>query len=113
MSITEVIVALVLLGVGVLALAGTSVFVTRSAGESARASFAAARLLAIADSLRSVNCARVVSGTAGINPLRVAQRWRAYPAPEAGAIDVQVEAEWRAAHGGTRHEQIEAVIPCP
>lgn len=111
MSVVEVIVALVLLGVGLLGVAGTTVVMTRGAAESARAAHAAQRLLTIGDSLSALPCALIAAGFAPRDMHGVAQRWTPTGvATEAVIVDVEVA--WMRTGLERRTEHVELVIPC-
>lgn len=112
LTVVEIVVAIALLGIGVLALATTSVYVTRSAGESARQAYAALRLATIADSLRATSCARVSSGSGGLNALRVQESWVRRGGTVSGVVGVGISVSWRSPQGSRRRESVEASIPC-
>jgi prepilin-type N-terminal cleavage/methylation domain-containing protein len=70
-SLVEVLVAVVVTGVGLVALAGTTgVLIARGASASAAVA-AAARLASVVDSLRVVPCASLASGRSSSNGIDV------------------------------------------
>ena len=77
-TLVELLVACVVLGVGVLGLASTSVAVARLTGDSARAGAAVERGQAHVEVLRSAQCT-AASGTLFVGG--IAEWWSAAPAP--------------------------------
>ena len=62
-TLVELLVACLILGTGVLALAGTSVAVARLTGDAARAGTAAERAQARMETMRSAQCAATLGST--------------------------------------------------
>ena len=83
-TLVELLVACVVLGVGVLGLASTSVAVARLTGDSARAGAAVERGQAHVEVLRSAQCT-MASGT--LSAGGIAEWWSAAPAPGGAMLE--------------------------
>jgi prepilin-type N-terminal cleavage/methylation domain-containing protein len=108
-TLLELLVACVVLGVGVLGLASTSVAVARLTGDSARAGTAAERAQARVEALRSSRCA-AAGGTlmaGGID-----EWWSAIPAAGAAMLEDTVRYT-EGVHHAWHTESLETEAWCP
>jgi Tfp pilus assembly protein PilV len=96
-SIVEVLVALVLLAVGLLGIAGNGAIAMRAAVAAARERRAAQRAADRVALLRAQGCAAARSGAAVDPAAALTERWTVSPAANAVALDVEVR--WRAPAG--------------
>jgi Tfp pilus assembly protein PilV len=110
----EILVALLVLGVGLIALTGSSAVVTRMLGESRRAGFATQAAERRLDQLRLIarssaaGCLALSSGSASW-PQGMTERWEVVPGP--GAALVRVVTAWPA--GRSSHvDTVATAIAC-
>src|SRR5687767_13282556 len=97
-SIVEVLVALVLLAVGLLGVAGNGAIAMRASGGAARERRAAQRAGDRLAALREQGCASARSGTLADPEAALVERWTV-GAVSAGAALVDAEVRWRAPAG--------------
>ena len=114
-TLLEVLVALTLLGVGVLGLSASATLVSRMIGEGSRLTVAAAVATARLERLRAVPCATATAGSATTHGID--ERWSLAPIGAAGsALEVQLSVTYkvRATHGtgGTRTQTFRGAVPC-
>lgn len=83
-SLVEVLVAMVILTVGVLALAASSAAITRMTSEGGRSGGSAAVASARFENLRATPCASLASGTATTGPY--SESWTVAVSPIAGIL---------------------------
>lgn len=107
-TLVELLVALVLVTIGLLALAGSTAAATSAATRGARQSDAAVVARARMESLAGRRCATIAGG-AHASP-RHRERWLVVAA-RAGAKRLRVEVEIDAP-GGARRATLEGTIPC-
>ena len=109
----EVLVALVILGVGVVGLSGNAALVSRLVGDGARLNLIAAIATARFEQLRALPCASVTPGntiTGGIE-----ERWTVAPLGGAGhgsALQVEVTVTYRLRAGPARTQRFRGGLPC-
>jgi prepilin-type N-terminal cleavage/methylation domain-containing protein len=107
-TLVEMLVAIAVLSVGVLALAATAGLVAAHAGDGARLTDAAHAARSVTDSLATRPCSTIVSG-ASRNDGRTIQ-WTA----RRDSLGVQVDVSVRAAlRRSTQQLGYRALIPCP
>lgn len=80
-TLVELMVAIIILAIGILGLAGTSAVITRQIGSASRQTIAASIAQSRFDSLSSINCAGLAPAggtTSGVftSPRGVTERWR-------------------------------------
>ena len=97
-SIVEVLVALVLLAIGLLGVAGNGAIAMRASGGAARERRAAQRAADRLAALREQGCAGARSGSLVDPRAAAAERWTV-GAVAGGAVLVDVEERWRAPAG--------------
>ncbi len=97
-SIVEVLVALVLLAIGLLGVAGNAAIAVRSSGGAARERRAVQRAGDRLAALREQGCAVARSGTLADPAAGLTERWTVAGA-SGGAALVDVEVRWRAPAG--------------
>src|SRR5688572_19739347 len=97
-SVVEVLVALVLLAVGLLGVAGNGAIAVRASGGAARERRAAQRAGDRLAALREQGCASARSGTLADPAAALVERW-AVGAVTGGAALVDAEVRWRAPAG--------------
>jgi Tfp pilus assembly protein PilV len=98
LSIVEVLVALVLLAIGLLGVAGNGAIAMRSSGGAARERRAAQRAGDRLATLREEGCALARSGTLLDPAAALVERWTV-GSVSGGAVLVDVEVRWRAPAG--------------
>ena len=114
-TLVEVLLSLVLLGVGVGALLGTSILSTRmvirarQATRAVQAGTARMEVLRAAASLPPANCAALADG-ADTGAGGIARRWRIGPP---GALREAIVTSLTAVPGGFREDSLTTVISCP
>lgn len=116
-TLLEVVVALVVLGTGILGLAASAALVSRLIGDGSRLTLAATVATARFEDLRSLPCGSVAAGshvTRGIE-----ERWSAAPLGPSGqpsALEVQLSVTYRlrAFQGAdpARMQRFTGAIPC-
>jgi prepilin-type N-terminal cleavage/methylation domain-containing protein len=116
-TIVEVLVAIMVLGVGVVAMAGSSALVTRMIGRGQRATRAGQVAAQRLDSLRLVafsttpHCTNVISGGPVTSPLGVTQSWVvSTPATKLRRVDLTLV--YKNARGTTKTETVSTIIGC-
>jgi prepilin-type N-terminal cleavage/methylation domain-containing protein len=107
MTLVEMIVALTIIGVGLLALAGSAALVTRLMGGGARQTLAANLVQARLEALRATNCANVTSGTETIRGVVV--RWTSQAITRGKSVTVT--ATYPMARGN-RTQTYRTILPC-
>ena len=98
MSIVEVLVALVLLAIGLLGVAGNGAIAVRASASAARERRALQRASDRVAALRVQGCAAARSGTLADRGAALAERWTVGPIT-GGAALVDAEVRWRAPAG--------------
>src|SRR5688500_19301925 len=88
-TLLEVIVALVVLGVGILGLSANASLVSRLVGDGSRLTLAATVATARLEQLRALPCARVSSGAATTRGIE--ERWIIAPMGTTGAPALEVQ----------------------
>ncbi len=106
-TLPEVLVAILVLAVGILGLASSGTFIAVQAGEARAITEGAILAGRVVDSLRSIPCATVASGT--LATPRATVRWTASPATRTVAVHATLEIPGRR---GTRQWPLEALLPC-
>ena len=118
-TLVELMVAIIILAVGILGLAGTSAIITRQMGSASRSTVAAAVAQSRFDSLSSINCAGLAaaggtsSGTATHldprtnRPRGVVERWRV-----TDGNDVKILTDSITIAGQLRVLVYESYMPC-
>jgi prepilin-type N-terminal cleavage/methylation domain-containing protein len=116
-TLLEVLVALVILGVGVLGLSGHATLVSRLVGDGARATRAATVATARLEQLTARSCADISSGS--LVSYGIEERWSVAPMSASGpltALEVQLSVTYRlrgrAAGRTTRTQQFRGAVPC-
>jgi prepilin-type N-terminal cleavage/methylation domain-containing protein len=94
-TLLEILIALVLLGVGILGISASAALVSRMVGDGSRLSLAATIATARLEQLRALPCAAATSGTATTRS--VEERWSVAPmgAGPLRALEVQVSVTYR------------------
>jgi prepilin-type N-terminal cleavage/methylation domain-containing protein len=115
-TIVEVLMAVVVLGVGVVAMAGSSALVTRMIGRGQRATRAGQVAAQRLDSLRLIafkttpHCTQVVNG-GPVSTLGVTQSW-AVTTPNAKSRQVVLTLTYNNAAGKTHTDIVTTIIGC-
>jgi prepilin-type N-terminal cleavage/methylation domain-containing protein len=115
-TIVEVLMAVVVLGVGVVAMAGSSALVTRMIGRGQRATRAGQVAAQRLDSLRLIafkttpHCTQVVNG-GPVSTLGVTQSW-AVTTPNAKSRQVTLTLTYKNAAGKTHTDVVTSIIGC-
>ena len=114
-TLLEVLVALTLLGAGVLGLSASATLVSRMIGDGARLTLAATIATARLERLRALPCANATSGSATTRGIE--ERWSvtATGSP-ARALEVELSVTYRvrASHapGAMRTQRFRGAVPC-
>jgi prepilin-type N-terminal cleavage/methylation domain-containing protein len=116
-TLLEVLVALVILGTGILGLAANAAMVSRLIGDGSRLTVAATVATARLEQLRALPCASVAPGTAVTRGIE--ERWSATPMGPAGeprALQVQLSVTYRLrafqSADPARTQRFTGVVPC-
>lgn len=116
-TLLEVVVALVILGVGVLGLSGHAALVSRLVGDGARLTLASTVATARLEQLRARPCPDVSSGSFVMHGIE--ERWSVAPMSASGpasALEVQLSVTYRLRGRGsgntTRTQQFRGAVPC-
>jgi prepilin-type N-terminal cleavage/methylation domain-containing protein len=116
-TLLEVLVALVILGVGVLGLSGHAALVSRLVGDGARLTLAATIATTRLEQLRALPCASASSGAA--ITYGIEEQWSVAPMSASGpatAFQVQLSVTYRLRAGGgghtTRTQRFRGTVPC-
>ena len=107
MTLVEMIVALTIIGVGLLALAGSAALVTRLMGGGARQTLAASLVQARLEALRATNCANVTSGTETIRGVVVT--WTSQAITRGKSVTVTARYPMTR---GNRTQTYRTILPC-
>jgi prepilin-type N-terminal cleavage/methylation domain-containing protein len=106
-TLVELLVAIAVLTVGLLALAATAGIVASHVGDGARLTDSAHLTRSILDSLATSDCAAVAGGR--IARAGVSAEWTVTRDSTAAVIDLQVGSELRR---GTKRDAYRALVPC-
>ena len=106
-TLVELLVAIVILTIGLLALAATAGMVASHVGDGGRLTGAAHAARTVVDSLSAQPCARLTSGTSALGGVTIAWTVRADSA--VATVDVTVGSTMRR---GRRRDTFQAVVPC-
>jgi prepilin-type N-terminal cleavage/methylation domain-containing protein len=115
-TLLEVLVALVILGTGILGLAGSAALVSRLVGDGSRLTLAATVATGRIEYLRSLGCNGASSGSAVTRGIE--ERWTVAPrgAQRPGAREVQLSVTYRLrpfhAPDSARMQHFRGAIPC-
>jgi prepilin-type N-terminal cleavage/methylation domain-containing protein len=113
-TVIEILVALLVLGVGLITLTGSSAVATRMLGLSRRTGFATATAERRLEQLRltarrsAAGCLALASGSASY-PQGMSERWEVVPGP--GAVLVRVVTAWPAGRGA-QVDTVATAIAC-
>lgn len=110
LTVVEVLVALMLVAVGMLGMAGTAAVALRSATESAGRRAAAHRTATRLSLLEAQGCAKAASGAAVDSLAQVTEHWTV-ASPAAGFVAVTDTLTWMSSRG-KRTLGIESAFPC-
>ena len=106
-TLVEVIVAMLIFTVGLLAMAGTAGMVVRQMGDSNRMTVASAVARSRIEQLRLAPCTLGMSGSATTRG--VTEAWRLTPMVRSSRIDVTVSFTTK---NGTRSQSYRSMVPC-
>ena len=109
-SIVEVLVALVLLAIGLLGVAGNSAIAMRASSSAARERRAAQRAADRVAALRADGCSAARSGSYTDSSAALAERWTV-GSQKSGAVTIDVEVRWMAP-AGARTMLLRSVMLC-
>lgn len=109
-TVVEVLVALMLVSVGLLGIAGSSALSLRVVGEAAREREAVRRAADRIARLQASGCATAMSGEAAGGPAAVRERW-IVAERGAGLLQVVDSVQW-SSNRGTRTFVLVSAIPC-
>ena len=106
-TLVELLVAIVVATIGLLALAATAGIVASHVGDGARLTGAAHLARSVLDSLRASDCAAVTSGR--VTRVGLSAEWSVTRDSGAAVVDLRVGSELRR---GTKSEVYQAFVPC-
>ena len=106
-TLVELLVAIAVLTIGLLALAGTAGIVASHVGDGGRLTGAAHAARTVLDSLAARGCAGLTSGSSARGTVRVS--WTVVADSTAATIDLTVGSGLR---HGSRRDTYQAVVPC-
>ncbi|MEO7458424.1 MAG: prepilin-type N-terminal cleavage/methylation domain-containing protein, partial [Gemmatimonadaceae bacterium] len=109
-SIVEVLVALMLVTIGLLAVAGSSALALRTSLDAGRRRHAAHRVASRLSSLEAAGCAGVTSGYAADTALQLTERWTVVVRSPAYVI-VADSVTWLGPQGVV-HRTLTSALPC-
>jgi prepilin-type N-terminal cleavage/methylation domain-containing protein len=112
-TLLEVLVALVILGVGVVGLAGNAALVSRLVGDGTRLTLVAAVATARFEQLRALPCASAAPGNAITHGIE--ERWTVAPLGGAGpssALEIQLALTYPVRAGAPRTQPFRGAVPC-
>ena len=112
-TLLEVLVALVILGVGVVGIAGNAALVSRLVGDGTRLTLVAAIATARFEQLRALPCAGVTPGNTITHGIE--ERWTVAPlgaAEHTGALEIQLAVTYRLRAGPSRTQRLRGAVPC-
>lgn len=115
-TLLEVLVALTLLGTGILGLSASAALVSRLVGDGSRLTLAATVATARLEQLRALPCASGASGSATTRGIE--ERWSVAPmgSSGAGALEVQLSVTYRvrvsSGEDHTRTQRFHGAVPC-
>ena len=107
MTLVELIVAMTIIGIGLLALAGSATLVTRLMGGGTRQALAATVVQTRLEKLRSVNCASVTSGADTVRG--VIATWTSTTITRGRSITLTVRYPMQR---GNRTQTYRTILPC-
>ncbi len=107
-TVVEVMIAMLVLSIGVLAMMGTATMVQRQMGSAQQQSLAAFAAQARFEQLRSVNCQTIASGSATTRT--VAETWVKKDTARAVIVTDTVT---YTTHYGQRFQVYRTIVPCP
>lgn len=110
LTVVEVLVALMLVAIGMLGMAGTAALALRSATENAGRRAAAHRTATRLSMLEALGCARAASGAVVDSTTHATERWTVAPAA-AGFATVTDTLSWMTSRG-QRSLGIESAFEC-
>ena len=111
-TLLEVLVALVILGVGILGLSANAALVSRLVGDGSRLTLAATVATARFELLRSMPCATATSGSARTRGIE--HRW-SVETTSASTLEVEVSVTYPLRSGGahsSRTQRFRGAVPC-
>ncbi|HUQ83919.1 MAG TPA: prepilin-type N-terminal cleavage/methylation domain-containing protein [Gemmatimonadaceae bacterium] len=106
-TLVELVVAIVILTIGLLALAATAGIVASHVGDGGRLTGAAHAARSVIDSLAGQPCARLTSGSSA--PGGVVVSWAVSTDSSAATVNLTVGSRLRR---GRRRDTFQAVVPC-
>ena len=109
LTLIEMIIAIVVMSIGVMGLAGTATYVATQMGGGSAQTIAAALSAKVADSLASRNCASLIDGTQTKRGVTVA--WRVVPSTRIRTITQTVT--YTVKRGSTKTQSYTMVVQCP
>ena len=111
-TLLEVLVSLVILGVGILGLSANAALVSRLVGDGSRLTLAATVATSRLEQLRALPCASATSGSATTRGIE--ERW-SVGAMSVSALEVEVSVRYPLRTGGadsSRTQRFRGAVPC-
>ena len=111
LTLIEMIIAIIVMSIGIMALAGTASYVGTQMGGGRIQTIAAAMSTKIADSLSSRRCPSLVDGTQTNRGVTVT--WRVTPATPARTVTVVQSVQYTLKRGTTKTVSYQMIVECP
>jgi type IV pilus assembly protein PilV len=111
LTLIELIIAIIVMSVGVMALAGTAGYVTTQMGNGNQQAIAATMSSKVADSLSARRCPALVNGSQTSRGVTVT--WTVTPATPARTVTVVQTVQYLAKRGVTKTVTYQMIVECP
>ncbi len=111
LTLIEMIIAIIVMAIGVMALAGTASYVGTQMGGGRIQTIASAMSTKIADSLSSRKCPALVNGSQTNRGVTV--EWRITPATPPRTVTVNQSVTYKLKRGTTKIVNYQMVVDCP
>jgi prepilin-type N-terminal cleavage/methylation domain-containing protein len=111
LTLIEMIIAIIVMSIGIMALAGTASYVGTQMGGGRIQTIAGTMSTKIADSLSARRCPALVDGTQTSRGVTVS--WRVTPANPARTVRVVQSVQYTLKRGTTKTVSYEMIVECP
>ena len=110
-TIIEMIIAIIVMSIGVMALAGTATYVGKQMGSGRIQTIAATMSSRIADSLSARRCPVLVNGSQTSRGVTVS--WRVTPSTPMRTVQIDQTVQFLQRRGSTKTVSYQMVVDCP
>ena len=111
LTLIEMIIAIMVMSIGVMALAGTASYVGTQMGSGRVQTIAAAMSTKIADSLAARRCPALVNGSQTNRGVTVS--WRVTSATPARTVTIDQSVQYKLKRGTTKTVSYQMIVECP